>query len=333
MTHWPITLADVRAAEERIRPHLAVTPLRNYPLLDQAIGHDIRVYVKHENHQPTCAFKVRNGLSALRALAPEALARGVVTASSGNHGQGVSWAATILGTRATVCVPVGNNPDKNAAMRALGAELIEHGPDYDSALAHAHELSESRGLTLIHATNNRHVVAGAATITLEIAEQMQAQGEPLDAMVIAVGGGSKSVGAMTVWRGLAPELGREVAVYGVQAEAAPTVHDSWHAGAPVERGTPRTFADGLATRACYEGTFSALRAGLRDFVKLSEADIADALRLGLATTHNLIEGASAATIAGVRALAPKLAGQRVGIIYSGGNIDEKTLRAVLCREI
>lgn len=329
MSTWPITIDDVRAAEARMRPHLAHTPLRHYVELDTAIGHDIRVLVKHENHQPTNSFKVRNGLAALTALPAEGRKRGVVAASRGNHGLGVAWAGALLGAPVTICVPEGNNPEKNAGMRALGAEVIEEGRDYDVAAGLAFELVEGRGLSAMHSTNNTDVIAGAGTMAMEILAQSESQGHDLDAMVIAVGGGSQAVGALTVLRALRPRA----EVYAVQAAGAPAIHDGWHAGTPVTRERADTFADGLATRSCYAATFGALREGLRDFILVSEAEIADALRLALRTTHNLVEGAAVAGLAGLRKLAPRLAGKTVAVIFTGGNIDDATLRAVMNREL
>jgi threonine dehydratase len=329
MSTWPITIDDVRAAEARIRPHLSSTPLRHYLELDVAIGQGIRVLVKHENHQPTNSFKVRNALSAMTALPIEARQHGVVAATRGNHGLGVAWAGSLLHVPVTICVPDGNNPEKNADMRAFGAEVIEEGRDYDIAAGLAYELVEERRLTAIHSSNNAHVIAGAGTIALEILEQVKAQDRTLDALVIAVGGGSQAVGTMTVLRALAPS----VEVYGVQAAGASAIHDGWHAGSPVTRERADTFADGLATRSCYASTFGALRAGLRDFITVSDAEIAEALRLALRTTHNLVEGAAVAGLAGLRKLAHRLAGKTVGVIFTGGNIDAVTLRAVMNKEI
>jgi threonine dehydratase len=329
MSTWPITIDDVRAAEARMRPHLTPTPLRRYVELDAVIGHDIRVLVKHENHQPTNSFKVRNGLAAMTAMPAEACKRGVVAASRGNHGLGVAWAGALLGAPVTICVPQGNNPEKNAGMRALGAQVIEEGRDYDVAAGLAFELVEERGLTAIHSSNNPQAIAGAGTMAMEILAQAKAQGHALDAMVIAVGGGSQAVGALTVLRALQ----RGVEVYAVQAAGASAIHDGWHAGAPVTRERADTFADGLATRACYAATFAALREGLREFITVSDADIADALRLALRTTHNLVEGAAVAGLAGLRKLAPRLAGKTVAVVFTGGNIDDATLRAVMNREL
>jgi len=322
---WPITLADALAARERIAPYLAPTPLRRYATLDAAVGEGVAVVVKHENHNPTNAFKVRNAFSAMTRLDADARRRGVAAATRGNHGQGLAYAGQVLGIPVVICAPKGNNPEKNAAMRAYGAELLETGDDYDDALEAVEALARERGLTLLHGTNNRDVLAGAATITLEILDEEPA----LDAMVIAVGGGSQAVGALTVLRERAPHA----AVYAVQAAGAPAIYESWRAGRGLTLSSAETFADGIATRSAYEMTFPALRAGLRGFVTVTDAEIAEALRVLLTTTHNLVEGAGAAGLAGVLKLREELAGKRVGIILSGGNIDAETLRRVMTGQI
>jgi threonine dehydratase len=321
----PITLQDVLAARERLRPYLTATPLRRYAALDAAVGGGISVWVKHENHNPTNAFKVRNALSTLTLLTAEELSRGVVAATRGNHGLGVAYAGSLLGAPVTVCVPLGNNPEKNEGMRGLGATVIEEGRDYDESVQVALRLVSGRGLTLIHSTNDRRVIAGAGTMTLEILEQQPG----LDALVISVGGGSQAVGALTVARALRPAL----EVFAVQAARASAIHDSWHAGRPITTDSADTFADGLATRSSYAMTFPALRAGLSDFVVASEAEIADAVRLMLRTTHNLAEGAGAAGLAGLIRLRDRLAGRKVSIVLSGGNIDAATLRRVVDGQI
>lgn len=325
MSAWPITFDDVLRARERIRPHLTPTPLRSYAPLDEAVGGGIRVFVKHENHNVTGAFKARNGMSVMTALSAEERRRGVVAATRGNHGQGVSWAGRILGVPVTICVPVGNNPEKNEAMRGYGATLVEEGRDYEEAVEMADRLVRERGLRLVHSTNDREVLAGAATLSLEILEEQPG----LDAMVVAVGGGSQAVGAVTVARELRPGLG----VYGVQAERASAIHDSWHAGRALEGASADTFADGIATRKPPALTFDALREGLSGFVTVDEAQIAAALRLLLRCTHNLAEGAGAAGLAGLFKLRETLAGKSVAIVISGANIDQETLRRVVTREI
>ncbi len=319
---WPITLEDVRAAEARIRSHLGPpTPLREYAPLNQAVGHGIRVHVKHDNHLPTNAFKARNALAALTALSEEERARGVVAATRGNHGAGLAWAGQRLGTPVTICVPRGNNPEKNAAMVGHGATLVEEGADYDEAVAIAQRLVTTRGMTLVHSTNNPNVIAGAGTMTLEMLEQAPW----LDALVMSVGGGSQVVGALTVVRALKPGL----EVYGVQAHNASAACDSFHAGHMVTTPTADTFADGLATRSAYAVTFGAMKEGLEDFVTATEGELAAAVRLMIRSTHNLAEGAGAASLAGLLKLAPRLKDKRVAVVLSGSNIDQHALRRVM----
>src|SRR5436190_14262355 len=168
---WPITIADVLQARKRIRDRLPMTPFRRYPPLEEAVGYGIKLSVKHENHQPTQAFKARNALSALTALTDDEKRRGVVGATRGNHGAGLAWAGQILHVPVALCVPLGNNPEKNEAMRGFGAEVIEEGNDYDASVSVAERLVKERGMTLVHSTNNRHVIEGAGTMTLEMIEQ------------------------------------------------------------------------------------------------------------------------------------------------------------------
>ena len=325
MAAWPITLDDVKAARERLRPHLPPTPLRSYAALDEAVGAGVRALVKHENFQPTGAFKVRNGVSALTALSPDERARGVVAATRGNHGLGVAWAGQRLGVPVTVCVPLGNNPEKNAAVRGLGARLVEEGRDYDESVRTAERLVREEGLRLVHSTNDPAVVAGAGTLTLEMLEEAPG----IEALVFSVGGGSQAVGGLTVVRALKPGL----PVYAVQAAGASAIHDAWHLGQPVSKPSADTFADGLATRNTYPFTFGALREGLAGFVTATDAEIAEAVRLVLSTTHTLVEGAGAAGLAGLLQLRDTLAGLTVGIVLSGANIDRHTLARVLSGDL
>jgi len=320
-TAWPVTFEDVLAAAERLRHHLRPTPLRDYAPLDAVVGEGIRVFVKHENHHPTNSFKARNGLSVLTALSADERRRGVVAATRGNHGLGLAYAGRLLGAPVVICVPHGNNPEKNDAVRGFGAELIEEGRDYDEAVEVAGRLVRERGLRMVHSTDEPLVIAGAGTLTLE----MLLEHGDLDALVLSIGGGSQAVGALTVARRMAPRL----EVYGVQAAGAPVLWESWRAGHPVEGARADTFADGLATRVAYPIVVGPLRTGLTDFVKVSEREIATAVRTYLSTTHNLAEGAGAAGLAGLMRLRERLAGKRVGLVLSGGNIDAITLRRVL----
>jgi len=323
----PISLDDVLAARERIASFIDPTPLRRYPTLDAAIP-GVSLLVKHENLQPTGSFKVRNGLATVTALSSAERARGVVGATTGNHGLGLAFAGRQLGVPVTICVPTGNNPEKNAALRAWGATVIEEGADYDAAVGVAQRLVESEGRTLAHSTNNVNVLAGAGTMTLEIHEQL-GDAESLDTLIIAIGGGSQAVGALTVARTLRPDL----EVIGVQAAGAPAVHDSWHAREPRTTERASTFSEGVATRSTYPLTFGALLDGLADFVTVTEAEVADAVRTILSTTHHLVEGAGAMGFAAARKLALRLQGKRVGIIFCGANMDTAVLRRILNREL
>ena len=277
--------------------------------------------MKHENHLPTNSFKVRNGVSALTALTVEQRRRGVVCGSRGNHGQGVAFGGAALGIPVTVVVPRGNNPDKNAAMRGFGARVLEVGANYDEAVAESERLAGMEGLTVIHSTNNREVIAGAGTLTLEVLEDTPR----LDAMVIAVGGGSQAVGAMAVLAAERPE----VAVYAVQASGAPAVFESWKARRPVGPIEPATMADGIATANSYPMTLPALCVGLRGFVTVSEDAILQATRLMIRATHNLSEPSGAVGLAGLQELGAELAGKTVCIILSGGNVDALSLQRIV----
>ncbi len=322
---WPITFQDVLAARERLAPFLTPTPLRHYPLLDELIGGKTSLLIKHENHQPTCSFKVRNGLSFLTGLSAEERERGVVAASTGNHGQGVAYAAKLLGVSATICVPVGNNPEKGAAMRSRGATVIEEGRDYDDTVQAMLRIARDEGSVVWLSTNDPRVIAGAATLSLEMLEQSGG----LDAIVVAVGGGSQSVGALTVARELAPGL----PVYGAQAAGAPAIHDSFHARTPKRTARADTFAEGVATRQPYSLTFATLCEGLAGFVTVTDAELAEAIRLILMLTHNLVEGAGALGVAAALKLRDQLRGKRVGVVFSGANIETGILRRILNREL
>lgn len=318
---YPITYHDVVAARARLRPFLDPSPVRHYPPLDALVGHGIRVLVKHENHLPTGSFKVRNGTSSITALCDDDAARGVMAASTGNHGLGLAWAGAQRGVAVTVCVPQDNNPEKSAAIRGLGATVIEVGDRYDATIAACQAMAARDGKTLVHSTNHREVIAGAGTMTAEFLEQAPS----LDAIIIALGGGSQAVGAAVVRDALCPTL----EVYAVQSNGAAAQHDAWHAKAPRTGAPVKTFAEGIATGSTYELTFAALQAGLTDFALVSEAAIAQSMRDLWRITHNLAEGAGATGLAGLQALAPRLAGRTVGVVLCGGNLDASRAVTVL----
>ena len=314
------TFADVLSAAAAIRPYLSPTALLRHPLLDQALG--VEVWVKHENHQPTGAFKVRGGVNLLSRFDAAERAQGVIAASTGNHGQSIAWAAQRFGVRAVICVPEGANPVKVAAIRGWGADVVQQGRDFDDAREHCEKLAAAEGYRYVHSGNEPRLIAGVATEALEIVEQ-----EPdVDAIIVPVGGGSGAAGACVVARA----LGRPVEVIGVQSEAAPAAFRSWQARRLVE-DRMETAAEGLATRTAFEFPQRILWEYLDDFVLVSEDDLAQATRLMLETTRNLVEPAGAAAVAAVRRDPARFAGRRVAVICSGGNIAPAQLRALLDR--
>lgn len=306
------------SARVRIAPHLSRTPMLEHPGLSELVG--ARVLVKHENALPTGAFKVRGGVNLLSRLPAERGGRGVITYSTGNHGQSIAWAARRFGIPACVVVPEGANPCKVAALRAFGAEVVARGARFDDARRHAEGLAAERGLRLVGAASEPLLVAGVATATLEMLEEAP----DLDALVVSVGGGSGAAGACLVTAAVAPRC----RVIAVQAEASPAAHDSWRAGRCVERPNA-TFAEGLATGAGFPLTQAVLAAHLSDFVLVSDEEIRRAMVWMLERAHTLAESAGAAPLAAAYRLREQLAGQRVGIVCSGGNSSLEHLRLAL----
>jgi len=313
-----ISLAQVEAAQQIVYQHMRPTPLIHYPLLSQEMG--CQAYVKHENHTPIGAFKIRGGLNLMAHLAHQGVS-GVITATRGNHGQSVALAAQWYGIPATIVVPVGNNPEKNALMRAQGAELIEHGRDFDEARALVEELQHERGLRYVHPANEPLLINGVGTYWLEVYQDLP----DLDVAFVPVGGGSGVCAAITVLKALKPS----VRIVGVQAENASAVYQSWINGKFCETDSANTFADGLATRVAFALPFGIMQAGLDAMVLVSEEEMRQSIVRLLRTTHNLAEGAGAAPLAAAWKLRESLVGQKVVMVLSGGNIDLETLRWVL----
>jgi threonine dehydratase len=312
------TLADVYAARSRVMKTVRPTPLMSHPLLNAETGLDI--LVKHENHNPTGAFKVRGGANLIAALSPEER-RGVITATTGNHGQSIALACRREGVPCTIVTPLGNNPEKNAAMRAYGAELIEFGRDFDEARERVEVLQQERGLRYVHSANEPQLIAGVGTYALEIFEEQP----DVDVILVPIGGGSGACGCVVVRSG----LGSRAQVIGVQAERADAFARSWRTGSRVVGDKADTFAEGMATRVTFDLTFGILKQELDDIVSLSEEELAEGVRLALRTTHNLAEGAGAAPLAAAVKLRDRLAGKKVVCVMSGGNIDRATLRKIL----
>jgi threonine dehydratase len=303
----PPTFDDVLAAHERISPYLVPTALNRYPALDELVGTE--VWVKHENHQPVCNFKVRGGVNLVAQLSEDERRRGVVTASTGNHGQSIAFASKLFGVQAIICVPERANPIKVGSIRGLGGEIVEHGRDFDDAREHCEALAEEHGYRYVHSGNEPHLIAGVATQTLETLERQP----ELDVLIVPIGGGSGAAGACIAAKALRPQM----QVIGVQSEAAPAAYRSWKEGRLVE-DEMHTAAEGLATRVGFELPQQILREHLDDFVLVSEDELRAATLHMLERTRNLIEPAGAAALAA--ALKLDLAGKRVGLIASGGNL-------------
>jgi len=319
MTEWQLpTLADVLEARRRISAHLRPTPLYGYASLNELLGAE--VFVKHENHQPVGAFKVRGGINLISQLSPEERRRGVVAASTGNHGQSVAYAARLFGTRATICVPEEANPVKVASIRGLEAELVFHGRDFDEARVRAEELAGEHGYRYVHSGNEPLLIAGVGTETLEILEERP----NIEVIVVPIGGGSGAAGACVVAKAINPS----VRVIGVQSDAAPAAFRSWRDRHLVEDRT-ETFAEGLATRTPFELPQRILWRWLDDFVLVSDDEIRAAQAVMIEATRNLIEAAGAAPLAAAIRLGPQLDSKRVALIASGGNVTRAQLLDVL----
>jgi threonine dehydratase len=312
-----ITLADVRAAAKRIRPHLRPTPLYPYAGLDRLLG--ATALVKHENHQPVGAFKVRGGVNLVAQLSEDERRRGLIAASTGNHGQSVAYAAQLFGVTARICAPEGVNPVKRDAMTSLGAEVIVHGEDFDAAREHCERLAAEHGYRYVHSGNEPNLIAGVGTETLEILEEQP----DVDVIIVPIGGGSGAAGACIVAKAIRPEI----EVIGVQSAAAPAAFRSWESRALVEDETA-TFAEGLATRVPFELPQQILWELLDDFVLVGEDELRQATRLMIEHTRNLVEPAGAAPLAAALKLGDRLGGRRVALVASGGNISPAQLAAL-----
>ncbi len=313
------TLLDVVAARERIRPYLLRTPLTHYHALSSLLG--CEAWVKHENHQPIGAFKIRGGINLLSRMTAEERARGVITASTGNHGQSIAYASRLFGARAVVCVQVGANPDKVASMRALGAEIVEWGGEFEDARLHAVDLAEERGLRYIHTANEPDLISGVGTLALEMIEDRP----DLDAVIVSAGAGTLSSGVATVYKTLSPAT----RIVAVQTEAAPSLYRSWRSGRVECSESARTLADGLAVRQSFELPVGIVHRLVDDFVLVSEDELRAAIRLYVEKAHTIAEGAGAAPLAAALKMREQLRGKRVGLVLSGGNITAAMLRDIL----
>lgn len=312
-------LLDVFEARKRIKPYLLKTPLLHYPLLSDELGS--KIYVKHENHLPTGAFKIRGGINLISQLSSEEREMGVITASTGNHGQSIALASKIFGVNAIVCVQKDANPDKVEAIRSFGAKIVQDGRDFDDARINAERLAKKHGYRYIHSGNEPLLISGAGTIALEILEDTP----DLDVVICPVGAGTMASGVSTVYKSVRPET----RIIAVQSENAPSVFRSWKSGELESTESAITIADGLATRQAFKLPVEILRDLIDDFVLVNDDEIMEAIRLYVVKTHNLAEGAGAATLAAAKKMKDELEGKKVAVILSGGNLTVEMLREII----
>lgn len=313
------TFVDVLAAKRVLDSYLAPTPFYESISLGRMLG--LRLWIKYENHQPICAFKVRGTLNKVVSLTDEERTRGVVTASMGNHGQGVCYAARLTDVQATVVMPEKANPDKAEAMRNLGAEVVLWGEDFEEANEKALELEKEKGFIYFHAANDPWIIAGHGTTGLEMLEQVP----DLEVLVVPVGAGGLISGVSLAAKTLNPAI----EVIGVQAKNVAPYVQSRLEGHLVNAGSAKTFAEGLACRFPTELPFRLISRLVDDLIVATEEEMRRAIVLLLEKTHNLAEGAGAAGTAGVVKLHERLAGKKVGTILSGGNLNRHTLERAL----
>ena len=314
----PLTLAEVEAAARRVYAAMRPTPQVAWPLVAKRAGTE--VWVKHENHTPTGAFKVRGGLNLLGQFADSpAPPAGVASATRGNHGQSLAYAARRHGLACAIVVPHGNSRSKNAAMRSYGAELIEHGRDFDEARAHAHEVARERGLAFV-GPFERPLVAGVATYALELFRAVSG----LDRVYVPIGCGSGICGLI----GMRDALGLSTAIVGVVSTGANAYAQSFRARSPIETPSAVTMADGMAVRVPVPAALEILWHGAEDVIEVDDAAVGEAMRALFDDAHQVAEGAGAAPLAALLA-DPARAGRRCAVILSGGNVDRDVYRDVL----
>ena len=314
----PPTFADVLEATPVVREHLRPTLLYQWPLLQQRLGFSF--LLKHENHQPTGSFKIRGGMNLISRLDEQEKARGIIGCTTGNHGQSLALAARRFGVKCTLVVPENNIPGKIASMRALGAELHEHGRDFDEAQQYCEQLTRDSGYRYVHSANEPRLVAGVGTMAQEIFDELPAP----DVILVPIGLGSGVCGTALVAAARRPQT----QVIGVQSTGAPAVAESWKSGQMVSYPRIETFAEGLATRCAAEMTLDIMRRLVHDVVLVTDDEIREAMRWILSATHNLPEPAGAASTAAAWKLRDQLAGKTVVGILSGGNCDLRVLSEI-----
>jgi len=312
------SLAELERAAARVYAVIPPTPQYSWPLLNARAG--LELWVKHENHTPTGAFKVRGGLVLLDALKARPGFRGVISATRGNHGQSLAFACARAGARCVILVPRGNSPEKNAAMRAFGAELIEHGRDFDEARERAAVLAAGEGLEFI-GPFLPGLVAGVASYALELFRGAP----PLDAVYVPIGCGSGICGLINA----RDALGLAAKIIGVVSANANAYARSFAERRPIETESAITVADGMAVRVPVPAALEVIFGGAERIVEVTDAEVEAAMRHYFTDTHNVVEGAGAAPLAAVLRERDRWRGKRVGLIVSGGNVDRDVFRRIL----
>ena len=312
------TLRDVYRAKKTIAPHIPRTALHYSSGLSEMLSAE--VYLKHEEHLPLGAFKGRGGINLLANLSDEEKKRGLITASSGNHGQSMASACKLFGVKAVIGLPEDANPNKVAAMRALGAELVFHGADFDAARLHCERLAKEEGYLFVHPVNDPLLIAGVGTQALETVEDLP----DVEVLMLPMGGGSGISGACIVAKGIDPSI----EVLAVQSEQAQAGYLSWKKGEIVE-SEMNTVAEGIATRSGYELAQQIMADLLDDFLLVSDDEIHQAIGTLVDKAHTLAEGAGATALAGAIRYPEKVKGKKVAITVSGGNITVDQLRKSL----
>ena len=313
-----VEFKDILSARQIIRKYLPPTPLHNYPALDQIVG--ARVWVKHENYQPIGAFKIRGGINLISQLSNEERQAGVITASTGNHGQSIAYAARTFDVKAVIMVPENANPVKVAAISSYGAEVVFRGKDFDECRGFAESYARERGLRFISSGDEPLLIAGVGTHTLEILEEQP----QIEMIIVPVGGGSGAAGACLAAKTLNPN----VKMIGVQAAKAPAAYLTWKARKWTE-SKMETFAEGLATRVPFMMPQEILWKYLDDFILVEEDEIKRGVRLYLEKVKTLAEPAGAASLAAALKLQDRVRGKNIALILSGGNISPKQLQEIL----
>lgn len=312
------TFLDVLRAQQVISRYLRPTPLYHYPALDRLLG--ATVYVKHENHQPIGAFKVRGGINLMSQLTADERARGVVTASTGNHGQSIAYAARVFNVPATIVVPEKANPVKVEAMQSHNAQVLFHGREFNDAKAYCEELAQQRGMRYISSGDEPLLIAGVGTCTLEIVQELP----EVEVIIVPIGGGSGAAGACLAAKTLNPAI----QVIGVQSAAAPAAFLTWQARAYREADM-KTMAEGLATRAPFMLPQQILWKHLDDFLLVDDEELRRAIVLYLEKAKTLAEPAGASPLAGALKALERVRGKTIALVLSGGNISPEQLRSCL----